>query len=414
MKIAYLHQYFNTPFMSGGTRSYEMARRLVAYGHDVEVISSWRQPSKGDLWFLTEEDGIKVHWLPVPYSNHMGFADRLKAFVQFAWAAKERTTAIRPDLVFATSTPLTIAIPGVRAAKSLDVPLVFEVRDLWPEIPIAMGDIRNPLLIWLANWLERYAYFNSQEIVALSPGMFDGVARTGFPADRIHTIPNSADIELFANPAGSIVDVLPDAPDIGERKLIVYCGTFGRVNKVGYLSEVAAAALTIDPSLLFFAIGDGAEYNSVRDDAERRGVLGRNFFMFPPVQKHQVPVIMKYCQLSLSLVAPVPALWNNSANKFFDSLAAGRAIGINYLGWHADIVRDENIGVVFSSADAAIAARQISEFTADAVRVREAGKRALRLACEKYDRDKLAQQLHQVLVRSRENYRPRQSSFPSV
>ena len=74
MKIIYLHQYFNTPQSSGGTRSYEMARRFVAQGHDVHVVTSWRGDTDHKSWFETEEDGVRVHWLPVPYSNHMSDA----------------------------------------------------------------------------------------------------------------------------------------------------------------------------------------------------------------------------------------------------------------------------------------------------------------------------------------------------
>src|SRR5690625_4937567 len=162
MKIIYLHQYFNTPEMSGGTRSYEMARRLVAAGHDVHMITSWRQPDPARKnWFTTIEEGIKVHWLPVPYSNHMSYQERIKAFFRFAFQAGNKAKALQGDIVFATSTPLTIAIPAISASKKHRIPMVFEVRDLWPELPVAIGAIRNPALIWMAKKLELWAYKHS-------------------------------------------------------------------------------------------------------------------------------------------------------------------------------------------------------------------------------------------------------------
>ena len=89
MKIIYLHQYFNTPDMSGGTRSYEMARRMVSAGHEVHMITSIRESgSNTNDWLLTEEAGIQVHWYPVPYSNHMTYSMRIKAFFRLLVSSK--------------------------------------------------------------------------------------------------------------------------------------------------------------------------------------------------------------------------------------------------------------------------------------------------------------------------------------
>ena len=197
MKITYIHQYFNTRDMSGGTRSYEMARRLVSMGHEVTMITSWRSSHVGTHWFETDESGIKVLWLPVKYSNHMSYAARVRAFFRFAFGAARKAASLPADVVFATSTPLTIAFPGIFAAKALNVPMVFEVRDLWPELPIAIGALKNSMLKYAAVRLERFAYNNSSRIIALSPGMRDGVVRSGYSENRVTVIPNSADLELF-------------------------------------------------------------------------------------------------------------------------------------------------------------------------------------------------------------------------
>jgi glycosyltransferase involved in cell wall biosynthesis len=248
---------------------------------------------------------------------------------------------------------------------------------------------------------------NAQEVVALSPGMAEGVVRMGFPRDRTTVIPNSADLDLFSDSASSMREVLPDAPDLSGRKLIVYCGTFGRVNKVTYIAEIAAEARKIDPSLVFFAIGDGAECDLIRDTAKAMGVLGHNMFLYPPIKKVEVPSLLKAAALSLSLFADVPEMQNNSANKFFDTLAAGRPIGINYQGWQAELIRSGGIGIVLPSTDPAAAAREISGFLADAEAVESAGIRARRMAETHFDRDILARNLNEVLVRARSEFRSR-------
>src|SRR6185295_8166233 len=117
MRVIYLHQYFNTPDMAGGTRSYEMARRLVAAGHEVHMVTTWREPTDKTGWFVTSEAGITVHWLPVPYSNYLSYARRIRAFLRFAWASSRKAAALPGDVVFATSTPLTVAVPGIYASR---------------------------------------------------------------------------------------------------------------------------------------------------------------------------------------------------------------------------------------------------------------------------------------------------------
>ena len=205
MTIVYLHQYFVAPKSSGamatGTRSYEFARRFVAAGHRVHMVcSDWVAPEAGagvgvgpDGWRRSIVDGIEVHALPLGYSNKMAFSERVKTFLRFAWKACRKAAALKGDVVFATSTPLTIAIPGMYAARANHIPLVFEVRDLWPEAPRQMGVLTNPALFRMAKELERLAYRRSRVVVALSPGMRDGVLGEGVPPERVAMIPNSCD-----------------------------------------------------------------------------------------------------------------------------------------------------------------------------------------------------------------------------
>ena len=169
MKVIYLHQYFNKPDMPGGTRSYEMAVRMVRKGHEVHIITSKRDVSfSKSQWKEERFGGIFIHWIEIPYNNNMIFFNRLKAFFKFAFSAGGKAIAIGGDIVFATSTPLTIAIPAVIAKRKLKVPMVFEVRDLWPELPIAIGAIRNPFLKYCALKLEKWAYKNAESIIGLS------------------------------------------------------------------------------------------------------------------------------------------------------------------------------------------------------------------------------------------------------
>lgn len=398
MRILYLHQYFVTPGMAGGTRSYENATRMAKAGHQVEILTSRREASIRTTGWSTEElNGFRVHWFPVPYSNSMGYGERIRAFTRFALAASRQALRLGGDLVFATSTPLTIAIPGLIASKRLRIPMVLEVRDLWPDVPIALRVLRNPMLRWSGRALEQAAYRGSSHVIALSPGMAAGVARAGFPPDRITVIPNACDLELFSQPSVPSRTLSELEPTLGSRPLVLYCGTLGLVNGTSYLVHVAEHALRLDPAIAFLVVGDGAERDLVRAAAVAAGVLDKNFFMRPPVPKAEVPALLQRATVATSTVIDVPALWDNSANKFFDALAAGRPVVINHRGWQADLLNQSGAGFAVSPDDPAAAARRLVEFMRDPARLEHSGLAARRLAVEQFDRDLLAARLIAVL-----------------
>ena len=384
--------------MAGGTRSYEMARRMVAAGHEVYMITTrtdGRMPA--EKWTREQIDGINVHWLPVSYDNSMGYVRRLLSFTQFALQAGRYASTIEADLVFATSTLLSIAIPAVKASRSQKIPMVFEVRDLWPEVPIAMGALDFPLAKFLARRLEKWAYSNAEHVIGLSPGMCEGVARTGYPQSRIHCIPNSSDIDLFDVPQSQGTAFRAARPWLGDRPMVLYAGTFGKVNGVTYLAELAAATIRLDPDVRFLAVGSGAEVQKVRQRAQGLGVLDRNFFIEESVSKAEMPSLLSASTVSTSLVIPLEALWHNSANKFFDTLAAGRPIAVNHEGWQADLIREAGIGIVLDHENPMLAAKTLTTFIHDAEALRKAGQASAALARSRFSRDKLASELLHVL-----------------
>ncbi len=398
MRIAYLHQYYANPSMSGGTRSYEMARRLVAQGHEVDLVTSWREPGERRGWFATEEEGIRVHWIPVPYANRMGYRQRVEAFGRFAVAAARKAASLNPDVVFATSTPLTIALPAVYAARTRRVPMVFEVRDLWPEVPIALGAIRHPLLRALARGLERWAYRHAEAVVALSPGMRDGVLRAGCPAERVAVIPNASDLDLFRVDHERVRAFRAERSWLGDRPLVLYAGTFGRVNGVGALVDLAVALDRIAPEVRVLLVGDGMERAAVEAAARDLGVWGRNLFIEPPVAKREVATLFGAADLATSVVIDRRELWPNSANKFFDALAAGTPLFVNYGGWQADLIERHDLGLACWGLPIEEAARRVADLLRDAPRLEATGQRARALAETLFDREELAAQLAQVLV----------------
>jgi glycosyltransferase involved in cell wall biosynthesis len=350
---------------------------------------------------------MRVHRLPVPYSNNMSYARRIISFAQFAAMAGVRAARVDPDIVLASSTPLTIVIPGLVAASARRRRFVYEVRDLWPEVPIEMGALRSPLSKYLAVRLALAAYRRADSVIALSPGMAEGVVRRGYPRERVAVVPNAADLDLFAPRPAQAAAFRSERSWLGDRPLVVYTGTFGTVNGVEYLVRLAAAVRPLDPDVRFLLVGRGAGYEPARTLARRLGVLDETVFLSEAIPRSQLPVVLGAASIATSVVIPVPVLEHNSANKFFDALAAGRPIAINHGGWQADLLTETGAGLVLDPHDLSAAAQLLVRRLADPAWLTTAGEAALRLATERFARDTLYEQFERAVIGSEGPAAPR-------
>jgi len=396
LRVLYLHQYFNTRNMSGGTRSYEISRRLVDAGNEVTMITTDRAEHAA-RFRVSNEEGISVKWFGVPYKNSYGALSRIRAFLSFSWRAAIEGMRGDYDVVFATSTPLTIAIPGVIVSRVKRIPMVFEVRDLWPELPIAMGYLKTPIVRAVARLMEKWAYDNAQQIIALSPGMRDGVASRNVPLDKITVVPNSCDTDLFVS-SRTKLDKAQYLEEIGAdncSRLVVYVGTLGAINGVAYLVHLAVELKR--RGVCFVVYGDGAEYWDIKRLAEDLGVLDKNFFIFSSIPKVEVPRILAMADVATSLFIPLKEMESNSANKFFDAIAAGCPIAINYGGWHADLIREHNIGVALSQC-VVTSSDILCGFLFDDEKLETASRNQFELAKSEFDRDNLVERIRKILI----------------
>ena len=415
MRIVYLHQYYLTPDQNGGIRSHQFATALARRGHDVHVVTATAPGSsvvEGSTHHgpgTTVSDGITVHRLAVEYDNAMTDRRRMRSFLSFALRSMRLARRLRADVAVATSTPLTILLPGLAATLLRTAPLVFEVRDAWPEVPLALGSLRHPLVRRAALALERWAYRSSSTVVALSPGMADSVARTGHPRDRLEVIPNISDVARFEPTRADASAFLAHHPELHGRRLAVYCGAFGRANDLAQLVPVAVSLRDAGSDLTLVAIGSGADRESVEALAERAGVLGGHLVVLEPVRKADLPDVYAAADVALSCFADVPELATNSANKFFDALAAHRPVVITYGGWQEAVLTETGAGFRLARHPDD-AARQLVAFLDDPSRVAAARRSAGSLARERYSLEHLAGRFCDVVERDARSARARASS----
>ena len=303
---------------------------------------------------------------------------------------------IEYDIVFATSTPLTISIPGIFLSKLKKTPFILEIRDLWPELPIAIGALRSQFSIYLAKMLERWSYDNADHIIGLSETMCQNIEMNGQSAKKISNIPNGCDINLF-NVKNEKGDEFRSKYDwLGKNPLVIYTGALSKMNNVVFLVEIANHMKKLNSDIRFLIIGKGKEENSIHDYANKLGVLNNNLFIIRELPKNYIVNIYSAASVCTSLFLPLKEMEANSANKFFDTLAAGKPIVINYGGWQKDLIEKHNIGLVLAR-DPKVAANELNELLLNDELLNTKGKNALALAKSEFSRDKLAQELIHIL-----------------
>lgn len=388
MKILYLHQYFKFPDEQGGTRSFDLSIGFLGLGHHVEIITSTSDESykKSKGWTKIKKNQLIVHYIYLPYDNDMTYFHRSFIFLKFLFLSTLKLISLRGDLVLATSTPLTIGIPAIIKKSVHKTPFIFEARDIWPEAVIAIGAIKNKILQKILFFLEHLIYKNAAAIVPLSVDMKKSIiSRYPKLAEKpIEVIENIAEINRFQIGHTNKTSFLKDKIGFQPRFTILYAGAFGKVNGLKYVIELARNLACIDPTIVFILIGSGAEKNELISKAKEEGVLNKNIFFLDSVSKQDLPQLYHECNMGSSFVIPIKELWANSANKFFDSLAAGKPILINYKWWQKEIINKEKIGYVLPTKINDEALKNFATYTHDKILLQKQQKNALNIAKESY------------------------------
>lgn len=381
MKLLYIVQYFTFPDEADGTRPYDLAVSFVRKGIDVTVLTSDTSGKASEKWSYVERDGIKVYRLNCPYDNKMGFFRRIVSFCKFFINVSIKQFSFDYDLMLSSSTPLTNGFPALVANTFRKKPYVFEVRDVWPGVPIAMGYFKNKIAQKLLYAFEKRIYRKASYIVPLSTGM-DANIKERYPNDKSVVIPNISELNRFSN-IEKTVDI--DFPE--GKKIVLYAGTFGNVNGLSYVNKLAKETLELDPDLWYYLIGFGKEKEDNIQEAKDLGVLNKNVFIFDPVKKNDLPYLYNKCTVGSSYVIDIPALWDNSANKFFDTLAAKKPIVINHQGWQADTIKDYNIGYVLPPVVSQDIAKAFVAYMNNSDLLKQQGENSYKLAEKEYSLD---------------------------
>lgn len=394
MKILYFHQHFSTPKGSAGIRSYAMAQSLIRNGHQVTMVcgsfgagqTGLTQPFNNGIR-RGMVDGIDIIEFELPYSNALSFLKRILIFLSFAFKSIKVALTEKYDVVFATTTPLTAGIPGIFAKWFRRKPFVFEVRDLWPELPKAMGVIKNPIVLWMMSVLEWTSYHSADRLVGLSPGIVDGIIKRGIAPEKVASIPNGCDLDIFASehqvwrPEG----VKPT--DL----MAIFTGTHGLANG---LNAVLDAAVELKKrqrmDIKLVLVGDGMQKKALLERAVELQL--DNVIFHDPVNKTKLAGLMASADIGLQILANVPAFYyGTSPNKFFDYISAGLPVLNNYPGWLAELITKEQCGFAVPPENPQAFADALEQAANQRERLIEMGRNGQQVAREQFNRSILSQ-----------------------
>ncbi len=404
MHILYIHQYFITPSQQGGTRSYEFARLFIEAGHTVTMITSGLMNPEfpveaGKEWTEYEHEGIRIISVAAGYNDAragtgMGGIRRVIAFHRFAWAASRIGKLLhKPDIVFATHTPLTVGLSGMHLSQHFDTPFIFEVRDLWPDALINIGALKNPVGIAYLRFLERKFYRAADHIIALSPGMKQGVLRQGIADEKVTVVPNSSDLSLFepANDGSEYRDKL----GLGDRLAAIYFGAMGVANGLDYALQAAMHLKHLGRNDIVIVLhGEGGEKDRLKKIAADEELDNVVFSNSVP-KKADMAKIVAACDVCLTIYkATKEVTW--SPNKLFDALAAGRPVVINVGEWLGGIVEDNKCGYSVSPEDPIALANALIALADDPKTRYLMASNARKTAEDHFSRESLAAKIEDV------------------
>jgi glycosyltransferase involved in cell wall biosynthesis len=355
MHILLIHQAFASPGQPGGTRHAELLVRAVQAGHRVTIVASdvnyqTGQPLYADRRLVREENvgGMRILRAYTYSSLHRSFIARVLAFISFVFTAfYAALKAGKVDLVIGSSPPLLQPLSAWGISVLRRRPFLLEIRDLWPEFPIDMGVLKNPVLIRLSRWLEKFLYRRASHVLVNSPAYRNYLIDKGVSAAKISFIASAADVDLY-DPAADGKRFREEV-GLNGHFVVTYAGTMGPSHGLETAID-AASMVQDDPDIHFLFVGDGKQRGKL--EAQAKSLELRNVTFAGTRPKERIPEVLAASDACLAILLNIPMFRTTYPNKVFDYMAAGRPTVLVIDGVIREVVESARGGVFVSPGDA--------------------------------------------------------------
>lgn len=331
-------------------------------------------------------EGIDVHYLPIAYDNRFGFVARSWSFLKYVWGAIRLSSQFKEaDYCYAISVPLTVGVAAQWIKRQHKIPYIFEVGDLWPDAPVQMGFVNNYFFQTLLYQLEKSIYKSADSVVALSPSIQSAIEKK-VPGKKVHLLPNMADCEYYKPEEKA--PLLEEKFSVKGKFVVSYIGAVGLANGLDYLLECANASRKAELPIQFFICGDGALLDRLKGNVKQMGLSNLTFIDF--TNRDGVKELLNVTNATFICYKPVPILETGSPNKFFDGLAAGKLIVVNFGGWIRKEVEENQCGVYSDPHQPTDFVKKIRPFLLDNELLTAYQRSSRQLAERKYSRNLLS------------------------
>ncbi|MBU3659564.1 MAG: glycosyltransferase family 4 protein [Flavobacteriales bacterium] len=399
MKILLIHQYFLEENDPGGSRWNEISKVWTDLGHEVTVVSGMMHANgneklkeyKGKYFVKKQQGKVNVLRCHVSESYNKGFAGRLWGYFSFMfsslWGGLFYVKG-KFDIVIVTSPPLFVGFSGYLISRFKRIPLVFEIRDLWPESAIDTGVLTNKLIINLAFRFEKFIYKKSKLINVLTPAFYETLKTVkGVSVEKLIMIPNAADFSLSEKLLNEF-DSSEFRKFLGiEGKFVItYVGAHGVAN---HLQQVLEAGKKLeDTNVLFLLIGQGMEKEKLKKMASDMNV--KNVRFIDPVPKEEVFKYILASDMGASILKNVDTFKTVYSNKTFDYMSCKKPILMAIDGVSRKLVEDANAGCFVEPENAESFNSVIRNYIQNPILLTQQGENGYNYAKENFDREKLA------------------------
>ena len=398
MKILIINQAFVSPDEPGHTRHYELAQYLKSLGHELVIVASdlnyqtgQKTVSHKGISIEQNINGIRVIRAYILPALHRSYFWRIISFFSFMFSSTWVAFTVKDvDLVMGTSPPIFQAVSAWFVAFMRRKPFLLEIRDLWPEFIVSMGVFKNPLLIRMARWLEKFLYVRATHILVNSPAYAEYIQQKNVPPLKISYIPYGTDIDMFSPQKSG--QAIRDLYNLNEKFVVLYAGALGQANDI-YTIINAANLLKNELNILFVLFGDGKEKTNLINEARRLGLQNIRFAGVIP--KKEMPEVLAAAEVCMAILQDVAMFRTTYPNKVFDYMAAGKATVLVIDGVIRRVIEEADGGVFVQPGDATALAQAVLHISQNPERLMEMGKNARQYLVQHLDRrEKLAETLH--------------------
>lgn len=372
-------------------------RELVIRGHVGVVITSDANhlavvPELKTAVLQEHRDGIDVYWLRTFKAEAARSWQRIVSWLHFEWRLLRlrKSSLARPDVVIVSSLSLLTVVNGLLLRRRFRVPMVFEVRDIWPLTLTEEGGFdRGSLFVRLLSWIERLGYRRADVIVGTMPALGDHVREVLGEGRDVRCIPMGyasrvTDIERTPNrrppsPAGHLV--------------VGYAGTVGATNALEVLFD-AARLLRDEPRITFRVLGDGPLLSTFKEATADLP----NVVFVAKVPKDQVESELQKCDV-LYLSTYPSRVWEfgQSLNKLIDYMLSGRPVLASFSGFPS-MIDEAGSGMYVPAGDPMAVTQALRRFAVMSAGERDAmGERGRAWLLENRSYERLAADYEAIL-----------------